>query len=261
MESRLDIDVPSQSLHRLGTSKHCDLDLTSFESWGANNIEDDGVINETQNPKKGIAKWYFNKKKRKRQYISLTGKKLEGYEATVQYRLDKMSSKHPSRSSRIELKHLIETINIHHLLDAFNNDDHTKYDYLTQLSAWGLPPRTIAKYAYRKILRLFPWQVDCLCIDNGSVLYGNNLVYSAPTSGGKTLVTEILMLRRIVKKMGTILFIVPFVALVIEKSEYFRDIWSDLHISVQAYHGDETSNDLHPDLDVCVCTFERANIM
>lgn len=36
------------------------------------------------------------------------------------------------------------------------------------------------------------------CLNQQGVLGGSNLVYCAPTSGGKSLVAEVLMLRRIV---------------------------------------------------------------
>jgi DNA polymerase theta len=36
------------------------------------------------------------------------------------------------------------------------------------------------------------------CLNQASVLDGCNLVYCAPTSGGKSLVAEVLMLRRLV---------------------------------------------------------------
>jgi len=54
-----------------------------------------------------------------------------------------------------------------------------------QLQNWGLPSAVIQKYAEKKITTLFPWQVDCL--QTGKVLVGSNLIYSAPTSSGKTL--------------------------------------------------------------------------
>ena len=41
------------------------------------------------------------------------------------------------------------------------------------------------------ITTMFPWQAECL--GNERVLCGANLVYSAPTSAGKTLVDEILV--------------------------------------------------------------------
>lgn len=72
-----------------------------------------------------------------------------------------------------------------------------------QLSNWGLPAPVVQKYAEKKITALFPWQVECL--QTGKVLNKGNLIYSAPTSSGKTLVAELLMLKTIFdqKKKGT----------------------------------------------------------
>lgn len=36
------------------------------------------------------------------------------------------------------------------------------------------------------------------CLNTPGVLHGRNLVYSAPTSGGKSLVAEVLAIRRLI---------------------------------------------------------------
>ena len=55
-------------------------------------------------------------------------------------------------------------------------------------------------YRAKGIKQMYPWQAAAL--ECGEA--GNNLVYCAPTSGGKTLVAELLMVKRLMatKKSG-----------------------------------------------------------
>lgn len=62
---------------------------------------------------------------------------------------------------------------------------------------------------------LSDWQKQCLSLPH--VLAGGNLLYCLPTSGGKTLVSEILILRQLLLNKKDALFIVPFVAIAQEK--------------------------------------------
>ena len=89
------------------------------------------------------------------------------------------------------------------------------------LSNWNLPQSVVNEYRKKNVIEMFDWQ--CECLKNPKVLFeGSNLVYSAPTSAGKTLVSEIIMIKNIVERKKKALFILPFVSVVREKMFYLQ---------------------------------------
>ncbi|XP_067440675.1 DNA polymerase theta [Thunnus thynnus] len=125
------------------------------------------------------------------------------------------------------------------------------------LSSWGLPKPVLERYQKHRVTHMFEWQAQCLTV--GQVLQGGNLVYSAPTSAGKTLVSELLMLKRVLETKRKALFILPFVSVAKEKMHYLQNVFEEAGVRVEGYMGSTSAAGGFMALDVAVCTIEKAN--
>ncbi|KAM9314831.1 DNA polymerase theta [Pholidichthys leucotaenia] len=125
------------------------------------------------------------------------------------------------------------------------------------LSSWGLPKPVLERYQKHGVTHMFEWQAQCLTV--GQVLQGGNLVYSAPTSAGKTLVSELLMLKRVLETKRKALFILPFVSVAKEKMHYLQRVFEEAGVRVEGYMGSTSPAGGFATLDVAVCTIEKAN--
>ncbi|KAJ8342804.1 hypothetical protein SKAU_G00327320 [Synaphobranchus kaupii] len=125
------------------------------------------------------------------------------------------------------------------------------------LSNWGLPKPVLERYHSLGVVQMFQWQAECLTL--GKVLEGKNLVYSAPTSAGKTLVSELLILKRVLETRRKAMFILPFVSVAKEKMFYLQNVFQEAGIRVEGYMGSTSAAGGFTSLDVAVCTIEKAN--
>ncbi|XP_077335502.1 DNA polymerase theta [Lithobates pipiens] len=125
------------------------------------------------------------------------------------------------------------------------------------LASWGLPGAVLEKYGHLGVVQMFEWQAECLML--GQVLSGKNLVYSAPTSAGKTLVAELLILKRVLETRKKALFILPFVSVAKEKTYYLQSLFQEVGVQVGGYMGSSSPACGFSSLDVAVCTIEKAN--
>ncbi|XP_068813954.1 DNA polymerase theta isoform X2 [Struthio camelus] len=125
------------------------------------------------------------------------------------------------------------------------------------LASWGLPKAVLEKYHSLGVVQMFEWQAECLML--GQVLEGKNLVYSAPTSAGKTLVAELLILKRVLETRKKALLILPFVSVAKEKKRYLQALFQEVDVQVEGYMGSISPAGHFSALDVAVCTIEKAN--
>ena len=88
-------------------------------------------------------------------------------------------------------------------------------------------------------------------------------MYTAPTSGGKTLVAEMLMLHRLEEggAHAKAVFVVPYKAIVDEKVRYFERVLKGTKTKVAAYYGGRGTLPVPPKLNVLVCTMEKADVV
>lgn len=116
--------------------------------------------------------------------------------------------------------------------------------------------------SYGKVgAELYQWQADCLTTDPGVMAGARNLVFCAPTSGGKTLVAEVLMLRRLAQDPDRkALLVLPYVSLCREKSARLRPLLEPLGKEVkESFGGQQSLHVLGRSAGVVVCTIEVAN--
>lgn len=149
-------------------------------------------------------------------------------------------------------------------------------------AAYRLPPKFVANLANLGINAIYPWQSECL-LRSGALQGKRNLVYTAPTGGGKSLIADVIMIKNILESRDKkALLILPYVALVQEKLRWLRTVVEGLTresspemkaqkaqtwmkrgdedaIRVVGFFGGSKSKATWADMDIAVCTIEKVS--
>ncbi|SPJ12634.1 DEAD/DEAH box helicase, putative [Plasmodium sp. DRC-Itaito] len=130
------------------------------------------------------------------------------------------------------------------LCKKFIKKDYSIHHYVTN-------PIIIDNYKKEKIKELYEWQDECLReLRKVNWERGENFIYVAPTSGGKTLVTELFIFEQIKNSKKQIFFLFPLNSLINEKMIYLKNICKGTNINI----GVEIEEN-----DIILCTYEKFN--
>jgi DNA polymerase theta len=110
-----------------------------------------------------------------------------------------------------------------------------------------------------RITSLHDWQVECLSLP--SVKAGGNIIFSAPTSAGKSIVCDLFYLRTLLENPGkTVIFVLPFVSLIAEKEKHLKALCESMNLKFSSLHSHKRANFSAEDPpNLILCTVEKAN--
>lgn len=206
----------------------------------------------------------------KRQRLSVDSgekKSIKASEIVPVIREDPSNSDEPKHSDK---KAVLSTPGV--TLDPLSSLAHPRY---------GLPAILVINLSSLGIDAIYPWQQSCL-LGSGLLTGEKNLVYTAPTGGGKSLVADVLMLKRVIDdRTKKAILVLPYVALVQEKLKWLRRVvegvkkisdtisepssqlpkWRKRHVSdsirVVGFFGGSKTRVTWSDVDIAVCTIEK----
>ncbi|KAL0632288.1 hypothetical protein Q9L58_008851 [Maublancomyces gigas] len=142
---------------------------------------------------------------------------------------------------------------------------------------WGLKREVVLGFGACGITEMYPWQSECLSLP-GLLSGEQNLVYTAPTSAGKSLVADVLAIRQVIAERKKAIIVVPYIAIVQEKTKFLKKVLEKVRVmadskghwdkqkrwrsvNIVGFHSGAKSRLGWKELDLAVCTIEKANAL
>lgn len=116
--------------------------------------------------------------------------------------------------------------------------------------------------ATKNIDKLYDWQEECLNLR--AIHDRSNLIYALPTSGGKTLVAEIAMIREVILRKKNVIFVLPYVSIVQEKVQDLTPFALEFGFFVEEYcagKGSIPPVKRRQKNAIYICTIEKSQIL
>lgn len=138
---------------------------------------------------------------------------------------------------------------------------------------WGLKREVVIGFGSCGIEGMYPWQSECLSL-SGLLSGEKNLVYTAPTSAGKSLVADVLAIRKVILERKKAIIAVPYIAIVQEKTRFLKKVLEKVKVladskghwdkqsrwrgvNVVGFHSGTRTRLEWKEIDVAVCTTEK----
>lgn len=193
-------------------------------------------------------------------------KKIEDYQSNILHNFNDRNNNfhtsdriHTSHSDvNVECNNEPEITGLNGTSTPNITDNTQNFDQLiSDLEYLGLPQSIADVMKQKNIHCFFEWQRQCLY--NNALLNGKNFFINLPTSGGKTLIAEIILLRSChITKKNSIL-ILPYVSLVVEKTKSIKKYAKVLNYRVESYYNNKGRIPVPKENNICICTLEKAN--
>lgn len=115
-------------------------------------------------------------------------------------------------------------------------------------------PEELYKILDKEVDELRPSQEKAI---NCGLFSGKNMIVCTPTASGKTLIAEMVCVKKILESYGKSIYIVPLKALATEKYKDFKTKYGHL-FKIALSIGDPDSSDLYlKGYDLIICTSEK----